>query len=82
MIGIHNIRNATAAVALAFSVGLPEKYIKFGLNNFKGVQRRFSHLFDYNKSSEVSEWVYIESIEIINIDSLNILSSFADIISS
>ena len=28
MIGIHNIRNATAAVALAFTIGLPEKYIK------------------------------------------------------
>ena len=49
MIGIHNIRNATAAVALAFTIGLPEKYIKFGLYNFKGVQRRFSHLFDYLK---------------------------------
>ncbi len=49
MFGIHNIRNATAAVALAFTIGLPEKYIKLGLLNFKGVQRRFSHLFDYNR---------------------------------
>ena len=32
MIGIHNIRNATAAaVALAFTIGLPEKYIKLGI---------------------------------------------------
>ena len=29
MIGIHNIRNATAAVALAFTIGLPEKYINW-----------------------------------------------------
>ena len=58
MIGIHNIRNATAAVALAFTVGLPEKYIKFGLNNFKGVQRRFSHLFDYNKSSFYDDYAH------------------------
>ncbi len=49
MIGIHNIRNATAAISLAFTIGLPEKYIKTGLYNFKGVQRRFSHLFDHNK---------------------------------
>ena len=28
MIGMHNIKNATAAAALAFTIGLPEKYIK------------------------------------------------------
>ena len=49
MIGMHNIRNATAAFALAFTIGIPEKYIKQGLSNFKGVQRRFTHLFDYKK---------------------------------
>ncbi len=48
MIGIHNIQNATAAISLAFTIGLPEKYIKIGLYNFKGVQRRFSHLFNHN----------------------------------
>ena len=40
-----------AAVALAFTIGLPEKFIKLGLLNFKGVQRRFTHLFDYKKVS-------------------------------
>ena len=58
MIGIHNIRNATAAVALAFTIGLPEKYIKLGLYNFKGVQRRFSHLFDYNKISFYDDYAH------------------------
>ncbi len=58
MIGLHNIRNATAAVALAFTIGLPEKYIKFGLYNFKGVQRRFSHLFDYNKISFYDDYAH------------------------
>ena len=58
MIGIHNIRNATAAVALAFTIGLPEKYIKHGLNNFKGVQRRFSHLFDYNNISFYDDYAH------------------------
>ena len=48
MIGIHNIQNAAAAVSLAFTIGLPEKYIKLGLYNFKGVQRRFSHIFNHN----------------------------------
>ena len=58
MIGIHNIRNATAAVALAFTIGIPEKYFKFGLYNFKGVQRRFSHLFDYNKISFYDDYAH------------------------
>ncbi len=58
MIGIHNIRNATAAVALSFTIGLPEKYIKFGLQNFKGVQRRFSHLFNYNKVSFYDDYAH------------------------
>ena len=48
MIGIHNIQNAAAAVSLAFTIGLSEKYIKLGLYNFKGVQRRFSHIFNHN----------------------------------
>ena len=58
MIGIHNIRNATAAVALAFTIGLPEKYINLAYTNFKGVQRRFSHLFDYNKVSFYDDYAH------------------------
>ncbi len=58
MIGIHNIRNATAAVAVAFTIGLPEKYIKLGIFNFKGVQRRFTHLFDHNKVSFYDDYAH------------------------
>ncbi len=58
MIGIHNIRNAAGAAALAFTIGLPEKYIKLGLLNFKGVQRRFTHLFDYLKVSFYDDYAH------------------------
>ena len=58
MIGFHNITNATAAVALAFTIGLPEKFIKLGLLNFKGVQRRFTHLFDYKKVSFYDDYAH------------------------
>ena len=58
MIGIHNISNATAAVALAFTIGIPEKYIKLGLKNFKGVQRRFSHIIDYNNVSFYDDYAH------------------------
>ena len=49
LLGKHNIRNSVAAVALAFTVGLPILNVKRGLKNFKGVQRRFNKIFTYNK---------------------------------
>ena len=48
LIGLHNIRNSTAAAAVAFSVGIPVKIIKKGLEKFSGVQRRFTKVFSYN----------------------------------
>ncbi len=48
LIGLHNIRNSTAAAAIAFSVGIPIKIIKKGLEKFSGVQRRFTKVFSYN----------------------------------
>ena len=47
LIGLHNIRNSTAAAAIAFSVGIPNKIIKIGLEKFSGVQRRFTKVFSF-----------------------------------
>ncbi len=49
LLGIHNVRNAVAASAVAITVGISNKNIKDGLLNFKGVQRRFNKIFTYNK---------------------------------
>ncbi len=48
LLGIHNVRNAVAASAVAITVGISIKNIKEGLLNFKGVQRRFNKIFTYN----------------------------------
>ncbi len=48
LIGIHNVRNSVAAVAVALTVGISISDIKKGLSNFKGVQRRFNKIFNYN----------------------------------
>ena len=48
LIGIHNVRNAVAALAVALTVGISISDIKKGLLNFKGVQRRFNKIFTYN----------------------------------
>jgi len=45
ILGLHNIRNATAAIAAASSVGISSKIIKKGLKDFEGVERRFTKLF-------------------------------------
>ena len=49
VIGLHNIRNVTAAIAVSFSIGIPNKLIKDGLKNFQGVQRRFTKIFSFQK---------------------------------
>ena len=48
LLGTHNIKNSVAAAALALTVGLPINNIKKGLKNFKGVQRRFNKIFNFN----------------------------------
>ncbi len=48
LLGIHNIRNSVGAVAVALTVGISITEIKKGLVYFKGVQRRFNKIFNYN----------------------------------
>jgi len=58
LIGLHNIRNSTAAAAVAFSVGIPNKIIKKGLENFAGVQRRFTKIFSYKNVSFYDDYAH------------------------
>jgi len=68
IIGLHNIRNATAAIAVSFSIGISSNLIKKGLLNFKGVQRRFNHLFNYKNSSFFDDYAHhpTEIVEVLN----------------
>ncbi len=47
LIGLHNIRNATAAIAVSWIIGISKNIIKKGLNEFKGVHRRFNKIFEF-----------------------------------
>jgi len=58
LIGLHNIRNATAAAAIAFSVGIPQKIIKKGLEKFSGVQRRFTKVFSFQDVSFFDDYAH------------------------
>ena len=55
---MHNIRNATAAAAVSFTIGISSNMIKKGLKNFKGVQRRFNILFEYKNSKFVDDYAH------------------------
>ena len=58
LIGLHNIKNVTSSVAVAFSIGISEKIIKKSLIKFKGVQRRFSFLFKHNKTIFIDDYAH------------------------
>ncbi len=48
MPGLHNVSNATAAVAVADRLGIGAEAIQAGLEAFRGVKRRFTHVGDWN----------------------------------
>lgn len=48
MPGRHNVSNATAAIAVAFRLGVSEEQIREGLAAFSGVKRRFTHTGTWN----------------------------------
>ena len=50
LLGLHNVKNATSALSVAFSIGVSDGAIKSGLKNFNGVQRRFNYLFKKNNT--------------------------------
>ena len=58
LIGIHNVRNSVAAVAVSMTIGISIKDIKEGLLKFKGVQRRFNKIFTYNNVSYFDDYAH------------------------
>jgi len=50
LLGLHNARNATAALAVSVTIGISKDLIKKGLKEFKGVQRRFNKIFTYRET--------------------------------
>ncbi|WP_211099931.1 UDP-N-acetylmuramate--L-alanine ligase [Acuticoccus kandeliae] len=48
MPGVHNVSNATAAVAVADRLGIDGDAIRRGFEAFRGVKRRFTHVGDWN----------------------------------
>ena len=68
LLGIHNIRNSTAAVAVASTIGISSKIIKKGLMEFRGVQRRFNKIFTYRETTFYDDYAHhpTEIKEVLN----------------
>jgi UDP-N-acetylmuramate--alanine ligase len=58
LLGMHNIRNSTAAAAVSLTIGISKDIIKNGLKEFKGVQRRFSKIFSYRETNFYDDYAH------------------------
>jgi len=58
LLGIHNIQNTTACVAVAHLLGLPFDRIAAGLVDFQPVARRFERLVDTHELQIVSDYAH------------------------
>jgi len=58
LLGHHNIRNATAAAAVASTIGISKKIIKDALKEFKGVQRRFNKIFVFREATFFDDYAH------------------------
>ena len=68
IIGLHNIRNTTAAIAVATSIGISNNIIKKSLKKFQGVQRRFTKIFSFRNISFFDDYAHhpTEIKEVLN----------------
>ena len=68
LLGIHNIRNSTAAIAVAVTIGISQNIIKKGLKEFKGVQRRFNKIFTHRETNFYDDYAHhpTEIREVLN----------------
>jgi UDP-N-acetylmuramate--alanine ligase len=58
LIGSHNVKNATAAIAVSYFIGISLKILKNSLKNFKGVERRFNKIFSYNGADIYDDYAH------------------------
>ena len=58
LIGDHNIRNATASIAVALNLGIQISKIKKALKKFLGIQRRFTKVFSIGKRDFYDDYAH------------------------
>ena len=68
LIGSHNVKNATAAIAVSYFIGISPIILKNSLKKFKGVERRFNKIFTYNGADIYDDYAHhpTEIREVLN----------------
>ena len=56
--GFHNIENATAAIAVALALNIPEDSIRHALASFSGVKRRFEFILRTDKIVFIDDYAH------------------------
>ena len=56
--GIHNVKNALAAAAAAFTLGVPAEAVEQGLAAFRGAGRRFEHKGTYHGAEVYDDYAH------------------------
>jgi UDP-N-acetylmuramate--alanine ligase len=56
--GLHNLKNALAAAAAAYALGVPAAAVEQGLAAFRGAGRRFEHKGTYNGAQVYDDYAH------------------------
>lgn len=56
--GLYNVKNAVAACAAAFALGIPAAAVEQGLASFRGAGRRFEHKGTYNGAEVYDDYAH------------------------
>ena len=58
LIGSHNVKNATAAIAVSYFIGISSNILRDSLKNFKGVERRFNKVFSFKGADIYDDYAH------------------------
>ena len=64
--GVHNVLNATAAIAIATEEGLSDQDILRALESFAGIGRRFQVLGDYTLAPTVGDEEHVRQVTLVD----------------
>ena len=78
--GIHNLKNALAAIATAITLGVPAKEIEAGLLSYTGVDRRFEYKGVFKGADVYDDYAHHPSELHATLDSVSSLNEYKRII--
>ncbi len=64
--GLHNVKNALAAITAALHLKIPEKVIRQAVSSFLGVKKRFNIVFQNEKNILIDDYAH-HPVEITNL---------------